>query len=446
MAGATVPRFYRATNGVLAQIKVLDRSDATDVSVKEEKSLEQLAAESAAEFSIDAIRKAKMKNPEMFSSQSSSDKHQDDYTPTEPAPLSQDVKKGTVPSHKNKEEDQSTKVSSPVVSKSIPKSNKGAFGTFPPTQPVPLSSGEEKASAIPPTKAVNSTVSKQPQPSSSKKGVTDSTPHVPSRPTSLSEEVKKETVPPYKNEEEKQTPKVGTPMESSSVLQPNKASSVNSAELAKVKKMAILSLAGLAGVMIVVVWLGISKSSDEMFTTFKQELTTVTTATNQKVVAVNKKVTEVDEAVGVIDKRMEQIEDGISDVALRADIAIVSAEKADQKAVTALRQSNSLQVKQKFEEKGGEVVKKTDPSSRLIMTPVATPTIGGETVFLWHPYDATIINPKLCIVSKYEEDIFPKYCSSFKVITAFTGESKNSWLVRVGGGKKPVDTGNYQKQ
>jgi hypothetical protein len=39
----------------------------------------------------------------------------------------------------------------------------------------------------------------------------------------------------------------------------------------------------------------------------------------------------------------------------------------------------------------------------------------------------------------------PPYCNGFTVSPTLSGETKDQWLVRVGGGERPTDTGMYHK-
>lgn len=83
--------------------------------------------------------------------------------------------------------------------------------------------------------------------------------------------------------------------------------------------------------------------------------------------------------------------------------------------------------------------------------PVAAPapqTGGGQSggPFLWHPNTATAASPAQCIISDGNGEGLPPYCSGFKVMGANPGETKNQWLIRVGGGGRAADTGLFQRK
>lgn len=65
---------------------------------------------------------------------------------------------------------------------------------------------------------------------------------------------------------------------------------------------------------------------------------------------------------------------------------------------------------------------------------------------LWHAPDATASNPKPCVISGGDGLGLPAYCAGFTVAAVRNGETKNVWLVRVGGGHRPTDTGLYNKE
>lgn len=65
---------------------------------------------------------------------------------------------------------------------------------------------------------------------------------------------------------------------------------------------------------------------------------------------------------------------------------------------------------------------------------------------LWHEPTATAASPRPCVISAQGEAMgLPDYCSTFKVVARNSGETKAKWLVRVGGGVRPTDTGVYTK-
>lgn len=75
------------------------------------------------------------------------------------------------------------------------------------------------------------------------------------------------------------------------------------------------------------------------------------------------------------------------------------------------------------------------------------PAASSERMWLWHPHDATEKNPKACIVESGDGMGMPPYCTATaKVIGRLSNETKNQWLVRVGGGARPTDTGLYTKK
>ncbi len=69
-----------------------------------------------------------------------------------------------------------------------------------------------------------------------------------------------------------------------------------------------------------------------------------------------------------------------------------------------------------------------------------------EVHLLWRAHDATPTNPKPCIISGGDGAGLPPYCSGFSVKPVNNGETKNAWLVRVGGGHRPTDTGMYTQK
>jgi hypothetical protein len=71
-----------------------------------------------------------------------------------------------------------------------------------------------------------------------------------------------------------------------------------------------------------------------------------------------------------------------------------------------------------------------------------SPSVG---ILLWHPPEATAANPTVCIVSAGKGLGMPPYCNGFTVSPTLSGETKDQWLVRVGGGERPTDTGMYHK-
>lgn len=128
-----------------------------------------------------------------------------------------------------------------------------------------------------------------------------------------------------------------------------------------------------------------------------------------------------------------------------AGIAKKNAANARAKADKALKGINTLQ-------KQG-VTQSLKPASQELkagshgMPPavvVSPPQTGA--IFLWHPNDATEGAPKTCIISAGEGRGLPPYCNGFKVVPANAGETKNDWLLRVGGGGRAEDTGSYQRK
>lgn len=77
----------------------------------------------------------------------------------------------------------------------------------------------------------------------------------------------------------------------------------------------------------------------------------------------------------------------------------------------------------------------------------AAPThqVSSGQILLWHVHDASPTNPKPCVISRGNGIGLPSYCSGFTVNAVKNGESKSTWLVRVGGGNRPTDTGMYTK-
>lgn len=68
-----------------------------------------------------------------------------------------------------------------------------------------------------------------------------------------------------------------------------------------------------------------------------------------------------------------------------------------------------------------------------------------QRIWLWHAHDATAENPKPCVIASGNGEGLPPYCSNHSVNAPRPGETKPEWLLRVGGGKNPTDTGLYQK-
>ncbi len=69
-----------------------------------------------------------------------------------------------------------------------------------------------------------------------------------------------------------------------------------------------------------------------------------------------------------------------------------------------------------------------------------SPRSGGK-VWLWHPPEASDTNPKACVLSAGPALGLPKRCSSATVDSACPKGTKDQWLLCVGGGSKPTDTG-----
>lgn len=88
------------------------------------------------------------------------------------------------------------------------------------------------------------------------------------------------------------------------------------------------------------------------------------------------------------------------------------------------------------------------PSVQMSTVAVDVPAAIASTdsIWLWHPHNASDAAPKACILASGSGSGLPPRCSSFKVESAKSGETKNAWLVRVGGGQKPTDTGLYTKK
>lgn len=84
----------------------------------------------------------------------------------------------------------------------------------------------------------------------------------------------------------------------------------------------------------------------------------------------------------------------------------------------------------------------TAPSA---VQPAPVPSSGPQVIWLWHAHDATKDNPKPCVIASGNGAGLPPYCSSHSVVAPTAGETKHQWLLRVGGGKNPTDTGHYQK-
>ena len=66
-------------------------------------------------------------------------------------------------------------------------------------------------------------------------------------------------------------------------------------------------------------------------------------------------------------------------------------------------------------------------------------------IWLWHHYQATATAPAPCIISSGDGAGLPPYCKGFSVQARVGNESKAEWLVRVGGGGRPEDTGSFQQ-
>jgi hypothetical protein len=84
------------------------------------------------------------------------------------------------------------------------------------------------------------------------------------------------------------------------------------------------------------------------------------------------------------------------------------------------------------------------PNGAADWLPGPAPAISSR-IWLWHPHNATSENPMPCIVDSGRGAGLPPYCSSFSVKSRQEGEAKPEWLLRVGGGVDPTDTGLYHK-
>lgn len=113
--------------------------------------------------------------------------------------------------------------------------------------------------------------------------------------------------------------------------------------------------------------------------------------------------------------------------------------KIDEKCGPMVTQVVPTKPSQKKQWKGGA---STQPSSHKPPTVVS----GSGEYLLWHHHDATPSNPKMCIISGGDGKGLPPYCSAFTLQEGKVGETKNEWLLRVGGGKDPTDTGVYTKK
>lgn len=77
--------------------------------------------------------------------------------------------------------------------------------------------------------------------------------------------------------------------------------------------------------------------------------------------------------------------------------------------------------------------------------PADAPPVASGQLLLWHSPTATASNPAPCVISGGDGQGLPPYCSGFKVVPVNMGETKSQWLVRVGGGGRPADTGSYKR-
>jgi hypothetical protein len=69
----------------------------------------------------------------------------------------------------------------------------------------------------------------------------------------------------------------------------------------------------------------------------------------------------------------------------------------------------------------------------------------SSAIWLWHPHTASSASPQPCVIESGNGAGLPPRCSSFTVVARKAGETKHQWLLRVGGGRNPTDTGLYQK-
>ncbi len=128
-----------------------------------------------------------------------------------------------------------------------------------------------------------------------------------------------------------------------------------------------------------------------------------------------------------------------------AGVAKKSAAAARAKADKALKGINTLQ-KQGITQPLKPISQELKAVSQGVSPSVVVSPPQTGAIFLWHPNDATESAPKACIISAGEGLGLPPYCNGFKVVPANAGETKNDWLLRVGGGGRAENTGSYQRK
>lgn len=165
------------------------------------------------------------------------------------------------------------------------------------------------------------------------------------------------------------------------------------------------------------------------------------------------------------------------DVLMKTDKALAASASADKKADQALNATSSVNKKAdealfasankcdfsvckeaekpKCEEKKAEAPKRAQAKPRKPATPAsAAPVVSvpqqqhhnqADLFLLWRAHDSTPSNPKPCVISGGNGAGLPPYCSGFTVKAVNNGETKDQWLVRVGGGHRPTDTGLYTR-
>ena len=207
-------------------------------------------------------------------------------------------------------------------------------------------------------------------------------------------------------------------------------------ELDRTKKMVVVAM--IIAIILAVFWgWWLSRESKPM--AFMEDLSAVEKRLDSKIEAVNRKVNDIERRISSLEECKVEKSSSVKKSSSATSLPTSSPRRkarVEERVVTAPRHIEVAPPHPRPRVEEAEYAGAPAPTR-----PAPPPSVG---MLLWHPYDASDRNPKPCIVSAGNGMGLPARCSSFEVIPAKAGETKNEWLVRVGGGANPTDTGSYR--